>query len=640
MFVNERVGERSMFASTKWLGAAGGSAAMPSPVLMSQAAARRVPWALMLVLCAAYVAAGFVGRSPWRDADMAAFGFMRAIAAGEAAWLAPVLDGQAPADAALLPYWLGALALQLLPSHWPADALVRLPFAALLAATLAMTWAAMYYLARTPAAQPVVFAFGGQATPTDYARVMGDGALLALLSCLGLAQMGHETTSALVQMAGISAVVLALARMARPTAAVTRPAQGAARLMRLALAALGAGAAMGGVLTLALSGAAAMAVAMGVFGCAWALVAARAGTRFTWAAWWAMAAGLAAWLAHVLQLWPVAAGWAAGEARPWASIARLLLWFTWPVWPLVFWALWVWRAHARAPLVAGHLLVPLVPAAWVFVDVLLFAPAPDRALFVALPAVAMLAAWALPTLGRSLGALMDWLTMIFFTISAATIWVVWLAVQTGWPAKPAANVARRAPGFEATFEALPLLCAVAATLAWLAFAVWRTRRHRPALWKSLALPAAGTTLGWVLIMTLWLPMLEWGRSFAPHVARVEAGLRQAGFGTKPDNLLKNKNIFTPQPYVCALGLSAAQRAALRFHAQLRVEPVRHLGMNLEAENTPNFAHHHPQHCASEWALINLRTHPHWSEPGWHIVHIAHRPTERDDRIAIARRVLP
>ncbi|MCK7494257.1 MAG: hypothetical protein MZW92_25940 [Comamonadaceae bacterium] len=41
---------------------------------------------------------------------------------------------------------------------------------------------------------------------------------------------------------------------------------------------------------------------------------------------------------------------------------------------------------------------------------------------------------------------------------------------------------------------------------------WRTGRHREALWKSLVLPAGGVALCWLLLMTLWLPLLDYARS--------------------------------------------------------------------------------------------------------------------------------
>jgi hypothetical protein len=58
----------------------------------------------------------------------------------------------------------------------------------------------------------------------------------------------------------------------------------------------------------------------------------------------------------------------------------------------------------------------------------------------------VLAAFALPTLRRSTTAAMDWFSIFFFTL-CARIWVIYIAVQTGVPAKPAANVAKLAPGF-------------------------------------------------------------------------------------------------------------------------------------------------------------------------------------------------
>jgi hypothetical protein len=44
--------------------------------------------------------------------------------------------------------------------------------------------------------------------------------------------------------------------------------------------------------------------------------------------------------------------------------------------------------------------------------------------------------------------------------------------------------------------------------------------HRSAIWKSLVLPAGGATLCWLLLMTLWLPVLDYARSYAPQVQRI------------------------------------------------------------------------------------------------------------------------
>ena len=84
--------------------------------------------------------------------------------------------------------------------------------------------------------------------------------------------------------------------------------------------------------------------------------------------------------------------------------------------------------------------------------------------------------------------------LLFFSISALAIWVIWISTQTGIPAKPAANVAKLAPGFVPSFSPWMLGLAPAATVAWCALVAWRTGRHRAAIWKSLVLPASGATL--------------------------------------------------------------------------------------------------------------------------------------------------
>ena len=107
--------------------------------------------------------------------------------------------------------WIGAAFMKVL-TPWIDPALAaRLPFALLLTATLALVWYATLHLARTEAAQPVAFAFGGEAHPVDYARAMADGAVLALMASLGLLQLGHETTPELVQLAATALLLYALA---------------------------------------------------------------------------------------------------------------------------------------------------------------------------------------------------------------------------------------------------------------------------------------------------------------------------------------------------------------------------------------------------------------------------------------------
>ena len=230
----------------------------------------------------------------------------------------------------------------------------------------------------------------------------------------------------------------------------------------------------------------------------------------------------------------------------WRRWGRLLVWFTWPAWPLVLWTLWGWRRQLLSP----HVALPLWTVLVSVVNSAINADF-DRALLLALPAMAALAAFALPTLRRSVSALIDWFTLIFFTICALAIWVIWLAMQTGMPAKPAANVARLAPGFVPEFSLLLFLAGLLATVAWVWLVVWRVGRNRQAIWKSLVLPAAGATLCWLLLMSLWLPLLDFARSYGP-VSRSIARLVPTGSCVLVD------------------GLSQAQIAALQYQGGLQL----------------------------------------------------------------------
>ena len=111
----------------------------PSPAIVSQDAVRRLPrWALLL-LCVAYVVPGYVGREPWKNADLASFGYMLSLldASDWRQWLHPTLMGMGAESNALLPYWLGAWAMQLLgPLGVAPDFAARVPYALALVSAL------------------------------------------------------------------------------------------------------------------------------------------------------------------------------------------------------------------------------------------------------------------------------------------------------------------------------------------------------------------------------------------------------------------------------------------------------------------------------------------------------------------------
>ena len=512
----------------------------PNPAIVAQAAARRLPRSALLLFCLAYLLPGFLARDAWKSADVAAFGLMSELVQGTAQWLHPTLVGLAPENPSLLPYWLGAWAMQWGPAWIPTDLLVRLPFALMLALGMAGAWYATYYLARSPMAQPVAFAFGGEALPKDYARAMADGALLALIACLGLAQLGHETTPALAQLGFSGLLFYALASLHYRR--------------RSAIAASWIA-----VLGLALSGAPALALLFLGGGTLIHVLDRNAEPdeqdphKAQTIAWLMGCAMLSAYLSLRLDLWRWKVEIPQASWAEFNGAMQLLTWFTWPAWPLALWTVWRWRHQLLSRHISRHLALPV----WfclVTLGATLTAGSPDRSLLLGLPAFATLAAFALPTLKRQVAALIDWFTLIFFSGCGFTIWVVWIAMLTGYPSQPAANVQRLAPGFVPHFSALAFAFALAATLVWAWLVKWRVGRHRAAIWKSLVLPAGGSALCWMLLMTLWMPLLNYTQSY---------------------NALVQHTLERLEPTGCVetLGLAPGKTAAFAVYGKLQLKPM-------------------------------------------------------------------
>lgn len=509
----------------------------PTPAIVTQLAARRLPrWVLILIGCL-YVVPGFWGRDPWRNDDLASFGVMLELALGRSDWWTPSLLGEPAISAGWLPYWLGAIFIQGF-SFLPADLAAKIPFALLLILTLASTWYGVFHLARLPGAQPVLFAFGGEAHPVDYARATADAALLALVASLGVVMLAHETT---VDAARLAFVALAFHASARTLSPHAR--HHGKTVLLWWIAALG----------LAWSGLPGVALGLGLLGLlplirsrtvlangslhrpTWVFVAGFSGSLIACAS--AMSLG-AAFHPHE-WLW---ARWLSLES--WERLGRLLLWFTWPTGFLALWSVWAWRKHWFC----AHWFIPVVWAGFLLLIAWLDGGR-DRTLLLAMPMLACLAAFSLPTLRRTVTAWLDWFAVLFFSGGAIIIWVIWIAMMTGSPAEPAANVAKLMPFFDPAWQPFLFVAGLLMTLGWLAVIAWRLVRHHPALWKSLVLSASGFTLCWGLLMTLWLPMLNHGMGLASVSQRVAKHI--------PEDTC-----------VAVLGLGPAQLAGLIYHGGL------------------------------------------------------------------------
>jgi 4-amino-4-deoxy-L-arabinose transferase-like glycosyltransferase len=190
-----------------------------------------------------------------------------------------------------------------------------------------------------------------------------------------------------------------------------------------------------------------------------------------------------------------------------ARYLKMLLWYAWPALPLAAWALWVKRRLLRTKAFA----LPLLSfAATLLILSYCFA---RRSSFVLLflPPLVLLAVPGLAALRRGAANAFDWFSIVMFTFLAAVAWVAWSALVFGWPARLARQAVRLEPGFVGRFSLLACVFAVAVTLMW--FALISTTPRQPM--RGIVHWMAGLTLFWMLVAVLWMPWIDYGKSYRP-----------------------------------------------------------------------------------------------------------------------------
>ncbi|HZA95663.1 MAG TPA: glycosyltransferase, partial [Burkholderiaceae bacterium] len=184
----------------------------PSPARVTEAAAAKLPRWMFLGLLAVYILPGLFGRDPWSLEDASAFGVMWTMAHGDAvAWWLPSVVGEPLPEEGPLPFWIGALMIRLFGGIFGDIVAARLVTVLWFVVATTSLWYATYRLASRPEAQPVAFAFGGEANPRDYGRMLADIAVLLMLATIGIVLRMHETVAETALFALVSFLLLALA---------------------------------------------------------------------------------------------------------------------------------------------------------------------------------------------------------------------------------------------------------------------------------------------------------------------------------------------------------------------------------------------------------------------------------------------
>ncbi|MDB5992784.1 MAG: glycosyltransferase [Herbaspirillum sp.] len=488
------------------------------PVRLPASATRALPrWAL-LALGLLYILPGLIGRDPWKNTDATSFGIMWTMAHGTLRdWFAPNVVGLMLPTESPLTYWLGAISIKLFGGALGDAVASQVSTVGFFLIGSLSIWYTTYLLGRRQEAQPLQLAFGGQPEPRDFGRTLADGAFLIYLGFLGLLVHSHESGPRTLQIALLSfAMYLATRLFGAPQlklrhAAALGAAMGALVLTRgwllplaiwlglIVLAAMRERRIItrlcGITLPLAL-------IITGAWVFATKLVVAGGPAQLdTWMSW------------NLYQInWPTL-----------ASLGYFLkygVWFAWPAWPFAIWAVYAWREQ-RAAL---HIGLPVAFFLPLVVLTLMNQHTDDGMLLPLLPPLAILAAFGLPTMKRGAINAVDWFSVMTLTTCAAFIWVGWIAKETGWPAQIAKNAYKLAPGFQPGFSRIAFVIALLASLSWIVLVHWRISRRPSVLWRAVVLSSGGVILCWLLLMTLWLPWINYGKSYAGVAQQIETHL--------------------------------------------------------------------------------------------------------------------
>jgi 4-amino-4-deoxy-L-arabinose transferase-like glycosyltransferase len=568
------------------------------PVRLAAAATLALPrWALF-ALGLLYILPGLVGRDPWKD-DAGSFGIMWTMAQGGLSdWLAPNIAGLPAFDEGPLVFWLGALCIKVFGPLFGAVYATRISNLLIFLAGSLSVWAAAFHLGRRSEAQPLRLAFGGQPEPSDYGRTLADTALLIYLGSLGLLWTSHLTVAATLQ---VSVLAFCLYRTVRYMDA---PSMANAALVGLGL----------GALCLTRDASPAIALALALLLCARFLRLPAARSAGQWGVAVLCALALVALWAIPARLNPgsfdAIPNWLASNLNqvdlPNRATAggffRAGIWLFWPAWPFALWMVYAWRRQSR-------LLHVVVPITFVATLTLLWicSAAPDQTrLLMLLPPLAIMAAFGLPTMKRGAINAIDYFSVMVLSMIAGLVWLFWIAKFTGWPAQAAKNALKLVPGFKPEFHPLAFIVALTVSVGWIVLVHWRISRQPSVLWRAVVLSSGGLILLWVLVMTLFLPDLNYGKSYA-SVAQQMAQKMPADAGCVDTNV------------------GIAQRASFAYFAGLKFSrsPSGHCPLLLlqdsvrrhdDAENLPLFRSGH-----------------------WDMLWEGRRPSDRDERFRLYRR---
>lgn len=478
---------------------------------------------LLFLLCAVWVLTGLVGHDPWKPDEAYGFGLIYHILQ-HGDWLVPTLAGEPYLDKPPLYYWVAALTAQsfapLLPLHDGA----RLASGLFTALTLL---------------------FAGLTGRELFGNNRGWPTAIILIGCLGLLVRAHEILTDNALLAGCAMLLYGYALSLR------HPHWGGVWLgVGLGIGFMSKGF-IAPVLFLGITLSLLafrhwrtrdFALTLGI-----ALLAALPWlTLWPWLLYqhspdqfmeWAWQRNIGRWLDYVQH----------GDHSHALYYLQALPWLAWPAAPLAAWALWEARRRLLDEPEFQLLLVSLLV---MFVALSSVRDINDQNALPMLLPIALLATASLSTLRRGAANALDWFGIMTFALLALVLWSSWTGLLLNYGSWLARKLQAMQPGFQMEVDTTTFSFAVIASVLWIVL-VWRVGRS---VRRALINWAAGISLLWILVMTLWLPWLDAGKSYRPMAEDLRRHL--------------------PPAHGCIAGLNVgdSQRAMLQYFGHIELKP--------------------------------------------------------------------
>ena len=226
---------------------------------------------------------------------------------------------------------------------------------------------------------------------------------------------------------------------------------------------------------------------------------------------------------------------------------RTLLWYAWPALPLAIWGGWRYRKQLLAR-PKFQLPITFFAVAWIVIG---FGYKNEVFALPLLVPLTIMAGGCIESLKRGTASALNWFGLILFGLICSFIWLGWIAMMTGNPAKLKERLLFLSGLTQLPFSLIAFISALAVSLIWL-LAILRSQHSNRSGATNWAI---GMTAVWTLLMTLWLPMIDSARSY--------------------ETLFTDLKQVLPKRYACVTGnhLGKAQRDLLHYYANIKAQTV-------------------------------------------------------------------